>query len=322
MLTISFVISGPFASRFTRLKNIDDLIQSLHLLRRINPENEIILSTYLGEVPQNFARYFNKIIYNADPGADAFKNSPWPIGKNVTDSANISRMLSSTIAGIEACSHAVVLKTRIELFPVVESDFLNWLSEVEVSLRDTAKPMIGFFTEHYTGISFAINGILGVLPDTLQIANRTTLLDTWKKTEIFWKEHHNLLARKEIRFSITSEQLFGMNYLANYCGFPIDLELRKLRRQYISLKLIRSILYAEKNLYIWTQYKKSGFSVNYLRGTYGIKVPDKVHKPGSLNILIALFIVLLKKIKHHYRRYLVAYIDLLKYKINFSRHKS
>ena len=90
-----------------------------------------------------------------------------------------------------------------------------------------------------------------------------------------------------------------------YSGLEINNELYKLRRNYISLPLIKSVLNAENNLFIWSKYNMSGFTLNYIKGSSFIKTPEDMSSKGKIRFLKKILIVLLKRVKHHYRRYLL-----------------
>lgn len=305
MIPFSIVISGPIFSRFGRI-NQYDVLNSLKMIKSINNSNQIVVSTYENEVPDDLALYCDHIIINDDPGADVYRNNPWPIGtKKSRNQSNLTRMLKLTLAGLSVCTNDFVIKTRIELIPQNRLQFYNWLNKVQSEFEVSDKKSIGFFTETYTGINFSINGLLGVLPDVLQFGHKEVLLNTWEESYKFWINNFEVLTRKSINYPITPEQLLGLNYLKIYTGLEIDDKLFKLRRNYISLSLIKSVLNAENNLYVWSKYNLSGFSLSYLKGSSFIVIPVNMSLMGKTDVLKKILIVILKRIKHRYRRYFV-----------------
>ena len=83
------------------------------------------------------------------------------------------------------------------------------------------------------------------------------LLELWLTSQKFWHDNFRSLTRKTILFPITSEQILGLNYLSLYCDFSAAQELKNLRRYYYSTKLVKAIVNAENNFFIWTKYKDS-----------------------------------------------------------------
>jgi len=314
MLASSLLISGPVLSRIKSQNMLEEVKASLKMFKNININNEIIISTYEGEVNEDIKALADKIIINQDPGQDKFRNSPWPIGNNNRRySANYSRILSTTFEGILACNNNIVLKTRVELLPIRLDKYSEWFVSASNKINNTQLPLIGFFTEHYNGISFSIDGVLGTIPDTFQIGRKEILLDIWSTSKFFWEKNRKLLTRKRVRFPITIEQILGMNYLYLYSNFSIHKRITNLRRYYLSPGLIKSILEAEQSLFIYLEYKQSGFTVNYLKGTFYIRVPKVIFQKNYLIILKKLIIVLLKRVKHHYRKYKYGFTEKVKY---------
>jgi hypothetical protein len=170
------------------------------------------------------------------------------------------------------------------------------------------KPVIGFFTEHYNGFIFSIDGTLGTLPSTLQIARKEVLLDIWSTAQRIWQQNFKDLTRRTIIFPVTDEQIVGMSYLYLYSNFPVFSHVRKIKRYYNSVSLMKTIIHAEKYLFIWARYYKSGFTKNRFIGTYHIAVPGNLSYPNQ-GILLFYFLRLvtlkIKKIRHILRRLLL-----------------
>lgn len=313
MAPFTLLVSGPIKSRFGNEITLLSLINAFLFIKRLSPENQIILSTYEDEVPLELEKYVDKIILNSDPGADHFRVNPWPIGNGLRNqSANISRMLRSTVSGLEQTQSTFVIKTRVELIPADYSKFVFWLDDISENILQSNAPLIGFFLQHYSGITFSVNGILGMIPDTLQYGRTETLRNLWVSSEKFWQQNFNVITRSRIRFPITSEQVLGVNYLHLFCDFPLSDELGKLRRNYKSVKLIRALIVAERDYFKWSSYKTSGLSANYLRGTLNININRFKYLDSISVILKMLCVVYLKSIYHHFRRYLLGFQNLAK----------
>ena len=305
MFPFTFLIAGPIQSRLDEAITEKSLIESFQIIKSLDPRNQIVFSTYEQEVPDTLFGYADEIVLNIDPGPDYFRVNPWPIGdQSKSQSANFSRLLHTTTSGLRRARNPIVIKTRIELIPENFAIFTEWYLSTSQSVVSSDKPYIGFFLEHYSGISFSIDGLLGGIPDTLQIARRDTLLQLWESAEAFWLENFETLTRKAVRYPITSEQLLGLNFLRLYCGFAIDNELPRLRRNYTSYKLVESLVFAEQNYFRWSEYKCSGFSANYLRGTLHINTTRFEFLSSRRKILIMLTRVFLRRLLHHNRRLL------------------
>ena len=307
---ISLVISGPIKSRLTNKISEEDIRKSIKIFRKINVENEVIFSTYKNEIPKYLYEIADNIVINKDPGPDRFKLNPWPISNEKTNVSNISRMLTTTVNGIKSSSNKIIIKSRIELLPNDENKFRNQMDKIlnEINLIDTSK--IVFLTEHFTGISFVIDGTLAVVPDTFQIASKETILRLWSESDLFWKYNKKILTRKKIKFPITNEQLLGFNYLNLYCNFPLEQEKLKLKKYYFSMPLIKSQILAEKNNYHLFDYKTFGLSVNYFSGSFAIKTSEVANLENKKTILNNLIVVLLKQIKHLIRKFIVSFKQL------------
>ena len=304
MAPFTLLVSGPIKSRFGNDITLLSLVNAFISVKRLNQANQIILSTYEDEAPLELQEYVDQIILNSDPGPDHFRVNPWPIGNGLRNqSANISRMFQSTVSGLEQTRTSIVIKTRVELIPENFSDFEIWSGDLSKTILQSKSPLIGFLLQHYSGISFSINGILGMIPDTLQYGRTETLRNVWVSSEKFWRQNFEVITRSEIRFPITSEQVLGLNFLHLYCNFPLGDEIYKLRRNYKSMKLVRALIAAERNYFKWSSYKASGLSVNYLKGTLNINI-DRVQYLDSFHVICKMLLqVYLRSIYHHFRRY-------------------
>lgn len=304
-LPISMVLSGPISSRIDEKISVNDVEESFSIFKKINSQNEIIISTYKNEVPQSLFKLADKVIINDDPGPDKYKLNPWPISKVSSKESNISRMLQTTLNGIYSCSNDLVLKTRIELIPNNEVKFKDQLNRIFNKVNFYESTRIVFLTEHFSGISFAIDGTLAGIPDTFQIASKKTLLELWQESNRFWTENFNELTRKGINFPITSEQVLGLNYLKLYCNLPIEGNIEKLHKYYVSKTLLSSQINAEKKLYVLVDYKTFGLSTNYFYGSSKIKTSNISNLNNKKKIIFRLLIVFLKQVKHLIRRCIV-----------------
>jgi hypothetical protein len=305
MLPFTLLISGPIQSRLDESITETSLLKSFEIIKSLDPRNQIVFSTYENEVPDPLIGFADEIVINRDPGPDYFRVNPWPIGgQHNSQSANFSRLLQTTTSGLRRTNTPIVIKTRVELVPENFQTFRDWYLSTSESIASSNMPLISFFLEHYSGISFSVDGLLGGIPDTLQIGRRDTLLQLWECTEAFWLKNSDVLTRKNLRYPITSEQILGLNYLQLHCGFPISAEIRRLRRNYTSFTLIKSLLLAEQNYFRWSEYKSSGFSANYLRGTLYINTARFEFLSSRKKIVIMLSKVFLRRLLHHNRRLL------------------
>ncbi len=301
----TLVIAGPIASRFSPQINEDCLIDSIKIIKKLNSMNEVIISTYENEVSERISKAVDLLLINEDPGPDYLKASPWPVGSGPRrKTTNNSRMFVTSLSGIEKAKNPLVIKTRIELLPVGD-DFESWFIALE---RELTGQKVGFFTETYTGVSFSVNGLLGVLPDVLMVGEKSIIQNIWSDASLFWSQNRTLLTRKMILYPLGCDQILGMCYLARYHNFPIQRYKRRLRRQFISLSLLRAVVRAERDSYIWTRYRHSGFSVNYFKGIYNLRIPDAILPRSKREFCLRLLIMLLKKPKHHYRRLFIGYL--------------
>jgi hypothetical protein len=304
MQTITLLVAGPVASRLNTSFSFRDLENSFEVFRRACPDGKIILSTYEGEFPPSLTSLVDGVVINEDPGPDYFQPNPWPISKR-GGQANYKRLLNSTLRGLESCQNGYVVKTRVELLPRQIDFFSEWLKQVTTDLEANSSLKVGFFLEHYSGISFSINGLLGGIPDTLQIGRRSDLLRVWETASIFWENNSYILTRKSKRFPITSEQLIGMSFLQVFYGFDMRKNLRKLDRYFRNLELLSVIVKSEKESFRWSSYKNSGFESEYLKKSFSLDLTKFSIPNTSWDLIKKLAIVQAKMIFHHYRRYFV-----------------
>jgi len=302
---VSLVISGQISDRLSdNGANLENIIKSLILFKKSNKQNEIIVSTYIDQTPKELLKYIDRLIINEDPGPDLFRVSPWPIGPNSKRNLNnLSRFYTTTYNGIKAASNRVIIKTRIEILPKIDDQFFNFYNKVIENFHEESTPKLGFFIEHYTGIFFSLDGQLGHIPGMLQIGEKRVLENLWLNAIEFWIKNNKILTRKTIRHPLTSEQILGLVFLNIYCNFPLFKKLFMLRKYYISKDLIKSILIAEKNNFVYFEYKKSGFSNYVYPGTIEIKTPNNLYSQDRINLSKRLVILLLKRVKHLARRY-------------------
>ena len=308
-MKVSFVISGLIKSRLPEIGGLQKLKDAYNILKSINIDNELIISTYDGEFDNEILKYTDQVVVNSDPGPDIYRVHPWPIGDRQNRyKSNYKRIFNTTVSGIEIAKNEVVIKSRIEFLPENTHEFSNWLKNNYELVINSDKPVIGFFTEHYNGFIFSIDGTLGTLPSTVQIARKKVLLDTWSTAQRIWLQNFKDLTKRTTTFPVTDEQIVGMSYLHLYSNFPLLSQVRKIKRYYNSVSLMKATIHAEKNLFIWARYNKSGFTKNRFKGTYNIVVPSNI---SYLNQRILSFYVLrlgilqIKKIRHILRRLIV-----------------
>ena len=301
-MKVSFVISGLIKSRLSEIGGVNKLKEAYYILKDMNIDNEIVMSTYDNELDDEILKYADQVIINSDPGFDVYRVNPWPIGNKETRfKSNYQRIFKTTVSGISSSKNEVVIKSRIELLPENFHDFSLWLKNSYQLIMNSDRPLIGFFTEHYNGFIFSIDGTLGTVPTTLQIARRDVLLDVWSTAQKIWLQNSQIFSKSTIIFPVTDEQIVGMSYLYLYSNFPLTSHLNKIKRYYNSLSLIKATIYAEKHLFIWTRYYKSGFTRNRFKGTYHISVPSKLTFPDRRILwfcFIRLVILKIKKLRH------------------------
>jgi hypothetical protein len=302
----SLIIAGPISSRYRKdaSENLNEeaLRKCFLIIKNIDQRNELIISTYEGEVASYVNEFTDQVIYNLDPGADQVKDSTWPLGdKTRRSQRNYSRLFYSSLNAIVAAKNNVVIKTRIELIPVNEKLFRNWYLEIEHVLTDGK---IAFFTEAYSGVQFAIDGVIPKMPDILLVSTKKTAVSLWGSSYNFWNANKEFFSRKGIILPIGSEQILGLIYLHIYYNFDIYKYLHKLRLHHVSYELMTKLIQAENESFIWARYYNSGFSQNYFKGMYFIRVPENIISKSKKYLYIKILIMFLKKIKHLVRRYL------------------
>lgn len=306
MQTITLLIAGPVRSRLSKGFTLQDLENALKVFKVASPSGKIVVSTYEGEFPPELYGLTDLIVTNQDPGSDYFQPNPWPIAASRRgSSANYKRLLTSTLAGLKGCSEGFVIKTRVELLPRETEVFSAWLHKCSAEFEANSTIKIGFFLEHYSGICFSINGLLGGVPDTLQVGRRKDLLRIWETASLFWEKHSTALTRKSKRFPLTSEQLIGMSFLYEFYGFNIEKRVLRLGRYYRSLGLVRAILKSEREAIFWSSYKGSGFESEYLMKSFSLDLSNFYIPKNFWTLFKKLSLVQAKTVYHHYRRYLV-----------------
>jgi hypothetical protein len=300
----SLIVAGPILSRL-KINGIQvsDIEKSFKLIKKMNELNEIILSTYDGEVPNVLINLVDKILYNYDVGADPYKFSSWPIGSKFRRShSNNSRLFSSSLNGFVAAGNRITIKTRIELIPEDENFFYKWYEEISYQIQDGK---IAFFTESYSGIQFSVDGTLLKLPDILLVSTKETAITLWEDSLNFWNENKKLFTRKIIRYPIGSDQILGYIFLSKFYEVNLDKIKKRLRLHYIPIKLLSKIVLAENNSFIWSEYKNSGFTKNYFTGLSHLKVPPDFINCNLIELWQKIAILYFKNKKHHLRRFLL-----------------
>jgi hypothetical protein len=304
MNPISLVITGPIASRFNRGVNEKMLLIALSKFKLAHKNNQVVISTYENETPLAVEAIIDTLVINIDPGPDYYRNNPWPISNYKTRNENsISRMFESSVAGLLKATNEIVVKTRIELIPTDFYKFDTWVSKICRIIQSDSQPRIGFLAQHYSGIYYSIDGTTGGIPDTLQISKKDVITNLWVASRNYWKANSEMLKQNKTRFPISSEQVLGFNYLKMYSDFSFSKPISKYKRNYLSLNLIRAVIYAEQKLYIFVDYNETGLSLGYLKNTSAIRVPTSINKLNKKQILLRIIMVLLKQLKHKIRRY-------------------
>jgi hypothetical protein len=287
--------------------NLETIISSLIVFKKVNPKNEIIISTYRNETPKALLKYIDRVVINKDPGPDIFINHRWRLfrGEVKPDLNNHSRLFLLSYNGIKVCKNNLVLKARLEMLPNDSSQLINLIEQYTVS-RSQNISELGFFTEHYSGVRFSIHGILGEVPATILIGSKNTLELLFFESLVFWRNEKQRLTHKKHRHVINSEQILGLNFLFLFCGFPLYSEIHKLNKYYASIKLIKSIIKAEEKNFKFLSLKESGFTLYKYQGTRHIKTPRNIHKISRTKIALRLVLVLGKRYKYLIRKYFQA----------------
>ena len=311
---ISMVIPGLMLGRLGHNLDINHIISAFKMFKSINPDNEIVVSTYLNEIPEEVLKYTDKVIINHDPGPDVFITDRWIFThyKMKPSLNNFSRFFLTNYNGVRACKNNLVLKSRIEMMPSNPSLLINLIEEYQAS-QPSNIGSLGFFAEHYSGVFHSVDGIIGGIPGTVQIASKITLEQLYFQSMEFWKREQIQLTRKANRHVLTSEQILGLNFLYLFCDFPLNSIGDKLHKYYISPRLIQSILKAEVNNFRFLSLKKSGFVLHKYQGTLLINTPRKFDEEIHNKIVIKLLIVFVKRYKHKFRRFILSFKSVNKF---------
>jgi hypothetical protein len=299
---VSLIITGQIKSRLGRVGGASTLVENLSMFKNLNPKNEVIFSTFEGEQVKQLNKIVDKLIINFDPGQDNYRTQPWPISRKFPkQSSNYTRMFKTAVTGLSASKNKYVIKTRIELVPENSIFFTNWLSNIlnEIGVNPGK---IGIFVEHYNGVNFSIDGTIGTLPSTLLVGEKQNLLNIYLEALDNWQKHFTILTSKKFLFPVTDEQILGLSYLKNLDYFDQTKIINKIKRYYISLRLIRALQRVENNQLIYTKYNESGFTKNYFIGTSYIKVPKKLYYSSRVYITRRVIIIILKRLRHITRR--------------------
>lgn len=299
---VSLIITGQIKSRLAIVGGVSKLVENLAMFKNLNPENEIIISTFEGEQIDMLTKIIDKLILNQDPGQDNFRTQPWPISRNFPkESSNYTRMFKTAISGLSASKNKFVIKTRIELIPEDSIFFEIWLSSIMDKIEVNANK-IGFFTEHYNGINFSIDGTIGTLPATLLVGEKQNLINIYVESLNNWEKYFTTLTRKRFLFPVTDEQILGLSFLKNLKLFDYTMRITKIKRYYLSIHLIRALQQVENKNFVYTKYSDSGFTKNYFLGTSHIKVPRELHYDSKIYIIQKVIVIVLKRLKHAARR--------------------
>jgi hypothetical protein len=301
---ISMVIPGLMRGRLGEKLDTNQIISTFKMFKSINPNNEIVVSTYRNEIPEPVLKYTDKVVINDDPGPDSFIPDRWMFMRQKTHPSlnNFSRFFLTNYNGIRACKNQLVLKSRIEMMPSDPSLLISLIKEYQIS-QVSKITALGFFTEHYSGIFHSTDGVLGGIPGTVQFGPKETLEKLYFQAMKFWQVEQKRLTRRANRHPITTEQILGLNFLYLFCNFPLNSILDELNKYYASPKLIQFILKAEVNNFVFLSLKKSGFVLHKYQGTIFIKTPVNLDKQIHKKIVIKIIIVFLKRYKHMFRRF-------------------
>lgn len=304
MEAISLVISGPIKSRINRGIDLQNTAICLRNFLSLNHNNEIIISTYQDELEPLLTNIATKIVINDDPGPDEYRILPWPMhSSKKSQTSNISRMLITTCAGLEATKNKFVIRTRIELLPSDILKFSKILDNLIIEFHARGELKIAFLLEHYSGLKYSVDGTLGGIPDTFQIGRRETLKNIWQSSKCIWKKNYSILTHKRVVFPISSEQLLGYNFFYLYANFKLNDKISRVRKGYVSVQLLKSIRYSEQNYFKFLKYDDIGLSKNYFKGSVNIRFKTFNCSIDVFNKIGEIAWVILKKTKHFFRRF-------------------
>lgn len=299
----TIVIAGPIKSRFTESLSSKELIKAIEIIKTLNNKNQIILSTYENEVPNSILSLVDNVIINHDFGPDL---SSTKFGQ--TDSRanvrkrNTTRMLITASNGISHAKNLITIKTRIELIPENYELFSKWYLDTLKIINTNENDKLGFFIQHQTGFKFSVNGLLAVLPDTFQISKTENLLILWKESLKFWTVNKNYLCRPEKKHPITNEQVLGLTYFKIKYNFKIIENLSKFDRHYFSFKLLKNIITAESNDFIFFDHNLTGITKNKFIGTSFLRFPKNINSTTRITFLFRFIVLIGKRLKHRRRR--------------------
>lgn len=299
---VSLVITGQIKSRLEIVGGAPKVVRNLEQFKKLNEENEVVISTFEEEFDSGIFNAADRVVISKDPGPDEFKVHRWPIGdKSKRNNTNYSRIFTTAIAGISVTKNQLIIKTRIELIPDEFGEFIKWLEFCAGGLDENSK-RIAVFSEHYQGIHFSIDGTLPTLPGTLLAGEKDNLLEVYKRAKVMWDKNYKVFTRNTLLFPVVDEQILGIAFLQMNCGFNLEDNTRRVKRYFVSFKLIKSILICEREYLIYTSYRDSGFSKNYFKGTSHIKVPQNFGRNGAFYTIPLLVLVIAKRFVHIQRR--------------------
>jgi hypothetical protein len=204
---LSYVISGPIKSRALDDTWKRSLIKLALELKNLDPNNQLIISTYPTEVsPSNDI----EIVFNLDPGPDDYTSRE---KKRKRETGNASRMFHTTLAGLMISKCEWTIKSRIELIPNsvdIEAHLKN-VAKIIDELNLKKKPAGAFLIKSFGGSVLTSHGTVLAFPDTFQIMKTPDIQELWRDAQnIFEEERKNL---EKNNFPLKIEQFMGQAFM-------------------------------------------------------------------------------------------------------------
>jgi hypothetical protein len=282
----TLVVAGPVKSRCSQ----KDLIRKMAALKELQKKEKlkIIFSTYADEIPELYTKNNFKLLINKDPGLDIF--SAGQITRNT------SRLIRTSVAGINLVETKYSIKTRIELIPEEENfhEFISMCNSFETRSKN-ANIKVGFLTEHYYGPLRPNKGVHTWIPDTFQIMRKSDMFELWSKAQNIWELNKNFWHKKHVVFPITNEQIIGLSFYSLINENISETNLKNFQRYSCVLKLIKMNIKAEVDNFIYFKFNKSGLSTSRLNKSLKSNSRDLFVDDTELKLIMRF--IILQRIK-------------------------
>ena len=262
---LSYVISGPVKSRALKDDWAETLERMAMALQRLDPKNQLILSTYEFEaIPINGV----DIIYNSDPGNDNYFSQEKMRKVGV---GNTSRMLQTTLSGLMRSECQWSIKSRIELIPSfkdVDSHLDNIMILIK-ALSSMDSPPAAFLLKSFGGSVLTSHGTMLAFPDTFQIMRTNDIQKLWSNAQIIFKEEHTDVINNS--FPLKIEQFMGQAFMG-LCDNTIDVRFRS--RYYFNRKVFRKEIEIMKHQILFINEDYLLIPKSRITDKVGLKIKD------------------------------------------------